>query len=1211
MMAQQHNSGSMRWRMGLIGVAASVIILLLLIMADWTGTASVEQSDTPVTELIGPAELNTNSSTAGGLMDPNMSVSLPKGGWLQVADDTGRLAQQYRFTHLDPNPKDLPAHWIELRSPVVELYMGGGRLVVLSGKEAVAYAPRRALEEGRLLGDVVIHMFEPVLGGYADPTRDDPAMTITTQAAGFDNLSGRISCSGALKIVTPTEEMAGRDLQILLNDRDDRIEYLEITQIDYLLLRDVQAVGAMPTTSQWPRPQRRIHKASGRPHVARRVIPVAATAPASPPFYTLTLHDNVRITQAPAANAPAGHTRLVRADILKVIFSFESQAFNTTSPPASAYLREPLGTRGFLAAAAIGAVPPKPGPEEVLVTCTGLLTMVPLEKADQQPPRPQDMRLELIGAPVRVIDPAQNTTATCDQIIWRSQSERFDLTAAAPRNVIITSPEITIESRHTWARPDAGLAGIEGSGRATLVSSTPTTQQAGQTAVGPATEARTTITWDGLVNMRFDQAASRGTRGLQSLHFQRGVEVLSPDGTLTADTLEMQFEPDASGDAIPDRLTGTGGIRAASDEQVLWADDIVATLGPSDEKGGQDDSKAIEVRDVHATGDVQVLMADGARVWADALHGDAAQETIDLTGHDLVVARGEVVIEHGTSLQVKRLEGVADWPGAGRAIMLATQPNVATDARIARPTTPKTRGELDSEITWHTSVHIEFDPSADDQDAAMRSITFDGDVAMESPDGTMDTGSLEMHFTPDATGKATPDRLICHRRVRAHNEDQTLWADDLVATLEPLGEAVAGEQDGPMDRITIRDVLATGNVQVLMKDNARAFADRLEGDAKQETVVLTGEDVMIARPDTVIDRGHYLRIDRLAGTADWEGSGRSRMLAEPISLAAASRIPPPRILGNAGDPRVTMRTLWKTSLHYDTKFADGAGAMDILGNVDIVVDRSDLQRSSLQGQSVRLEFAGLTDPDPTTIANDNLFQSGARVLHRLIAKGDARLESRTWETASRLQLPRVFFVGAKHITWDDIQTEAQVIGDGNIVIREPEWATSGSKKSGGPFSGPGTSRFVWSERLDLVHEADDRFRLTMTGDVEVLWKSALNSRDVATLTSEEVHVLTRRGVADATVSPGTPLQLGSDMEVDRLRAIGRVYLTTSTRRADCHMLDYNTRTKMAELVARAGRTVSLVTQGSPMPVQATRMIWNMDPAIDTITLEQPRGGGAQ
>jgi hypothetical protein len=59
------------------------------------------------------------------------------------------------------------------------------------------------------------------------------------------------------------------------------------------------------------------------------------------------------------------------------------------------------------------------------------------------------------------------------------------------------------------------------------------------------------------------------------------------------------------------------------------------------------------------------------------------------------------------------------------------------------------------------------------------------------------------------------------------------------------------------------------------------------------------------------------------------------------------------------------------------------------------------------------------------------------------------------------------------------------------------------------------------------------------------------------------------------------------------------------------MLDYNTRTKMAELVARAGRTVSLVTQGSPMPVQATRMIWNMDPAIDTITLEQPRGGGAQ
>ena len=1206
MMAQQHSSGSMRWRMGLIGAIASVIVLGLLLMVDWTRPESTEHAETPVTELIGPTELSDNSSTAGGLMDPNMSVSLPKGGWLQVADDTGRLAQQYRFTHLDPNPKDLPAHWIELQSPVVELFMGGGRLVVLSGKEAVAYAPRRALEEGRLLGDVLIQMFEPVSGTYADPERNEPAMTITTQAAGFDNLSGRISCSGDIKIVTATEEMAGQDLHILLNDRDDRIEYLEIAQVDYLLLRDVKSVGSTPTTAHWPRPRRRIQRVSGGHLASRQVIPVAATSATSPPFYTLTLHDNIRITQAPAADAPAGKSKLARADVLNLIFSFESKALNTRSAPTSAYLHEPLSMPELLAATAIGAVPPKPAPDEVVVTCTGPLTMVPLEDASQRPPGPQDMRLELIGSPVRVIDTAQNTAATCDQIVWRSETERFDLTATAPRTVVITSPDVTIESQHTWARPDAGLAGIEGSGRATLVSSTPGAQLTSLPGGTPSSDTRTIITWNGLVDMRFDQAASAGTQGLQSIHFKRDVKVLSPDGAMSADTLEMRFEPDANGDAAPDRLVGTGGIRAASDDQVLWADDIIATLAPSEEG----DSDAIEVRDVNATGDVQILMADGARVWADALHGDAAQETVELTGRDIVVARGEVVIEHGSSLQVKRLEGTADWPGSGRALMLASQPNVATDARIARPTTPENRGELDSEITWEKSVHIEFDPSADAQDAAMRSITFDGDVAMESPDGTMDAGSLEMHFSPDAAGKATPDQLICHGRVRAHSDNQTLWADDLVATLEPLDEDADG-QDGPMDRITIRDVLATGDVQVLMKDNARAFADRLEGDAKQETVVLTGDDVIIARPDIVIDRGHNLRIDRIAGTADWEGSGRSRMLAEPILLAAPNRIPPPRIVGNAGDPRVTMRSLWNTSLHYDTNFAGGAGAMDIFGDVDIVVDRSDLQRSSLQGQSVRLEFSSLADTKTTTPPNDDPFQSGARVLHRLIAKGDARLESRTWETAARSQLPRVFFVGAKHITWDDMNTEAQVIGDGNIVIREPEWATKSSGKSGGPFSGPGTSRFVWSERLDLVHEADDRFRLTMTGDVEVLWKSAVNNRDVATLTAQEIYVLTRRGAIDATAEAGTPLQLGSDMEVDRLRAVGRVYLTTATRRADCHMLDYNTRTKIAELVARAGRTVSLVTQGSPMPVQATRMIWNMDPAIDTITLEQPRGGGTQ
>jgi hypothetical protein len=465
--------GSMRQRLGIIGVLASVAVLALLLLVDWTRSTSPIESNEPITELIGPSGLDEATGTASGLMDPNLSVSLPEGGWLQVADDTGRLSQQYRFTHLDPDPKDLPTHWVEMQDPEVELFMGGGRLVVLSGNEAVAYAPRRALEEGRLLGDVVIRMFEQVRGGYADPARDEPALTITTNAASFDNLSGRISCAGGLKVVTLTEEMEGRNLQILLNDRDDRIEYLEIAEVDYLLLRDVRGetlgAGSRRTTSgSLLRPARgdvRRRGSGTRQAAHTRITPVALQT-AAPPFYRLTLHDNVRIEQTPPAGTPAGQARIARADVLHVVFSFESSALNASTPPSTAHGGKPLGTTSFLLAAAIGLVPPVPAPKEVLITCTGPLTMVPLEQAEERPPNPEDMWLELLGSPVHVLDTVQRTTATCDRIVWRSADERFDLTAAAPGKVVITSPDVTIESQHTWARPEAGIAGVEGGGLA-------------------------------------------------------------------------------------------------------------------------------------------------------------------------------------------------------------------------------------------------------------------------------------------------------------------------------------------------------------------------------------------------------------------------------------------------------------------------------------------------------------------------------------------------------------------------------------------------------------------------------------------------------------------------------------------------------------------------------------------------------------------------
>ncbi|MCH2142160.1 MAG: hypothetical protein MK077_04085 [Phycisphaerales bacterium] len=1190
-----NQSPAIRW--GLIGAVISVVVLGILLLFE-APSAPPQTKEKPVIDLIGPAPLQDASEVGQGMTDPDMAVSLPEGGWLQVAGDDGQLSQQYRFSHLDPDPPAMPDNWIAMQDLVVEMFMHGGRLITLEGDRAVAYAPRRALEEGRLIGNVVIRMFESVGGTWPDPAKSTPSMTVNTTAAAFDNLSGRITCESDVKIVTSTEEMKGEDLQILLNDRDDRIEYLRFEKVDYLLIRELQG-SDQPVVSH-----RHVHPAIAKSS-GTRIIPVKQSAPPPKdvPFYVLTMEQDVRIVQSPPADAADPRLgRVATADLLTVFFSLEADAFDTQEPPPPA---TSMGGTGLLVAMAMGAAPPIPAPEEILVTCSGPMEMVPLEDDSLRPPTPQDVRLELSGAPVEVRDLSQNLSVTCGLLTWRTQMERVDLTRADMRHVIITTDDLRLESDAVWARPDHGEAGIDAEGMAVL---SPTD--------GGSEE--TTITWQQKVKIAFDPATEQQDQGMRSIRFMKDVEVKDESGNISTDDLTMRFKRDPQGASRPSRLIARRGVRAANAQQVLWSDQLEASIEPAADADSTEDTQKLDVRSFAAEGGVQVRMADGGRVWAERMEGDAQQEIIDLTGSDVTIARRDVIIGHGKHLRVERLAGTADWDGSGRAMLLGTPIDVTADQPIDRPALPSTPGPDDTQIDWNNGVHITFDPDDQGQDVLLKSINFHEDVVVQSPDGSISAGELSMTFVPDDSGEARPDQLVCRTRVHARNDQQSLWADQLVAGLDTADEKPAEDspQQGGLhsDNIIVRDFDATGNVQVLTADGARAFAQRLQGDAQQEVARLTGDDVLIARSDVVIDRGNDLRLDRHAGTADWIGPGRSRMLATPIDISANNRIPPPRIVGQDGGPTVTMRTTWTESMHYDSTFANGAGALDITGNVESVVDRSDTERSSLKGDTLRLEFArvvgGSTETQTPTNDSDAIdpFGSGDRVLELLIARGQARLESRTWPTAERTALPRVFYVGAMHLTWNDLRSEAKIVGDGDLIIREPNWEQK-QRTGDGPFSGPGTSRFTWSQNLDLTREQDDRFRITMTGDVQGRWKSAIDRRDIATITAQYVEVLTRRGEESLTLEADAPLDMGSDMEVDQLRARERVYLATPTRRVDCHQVDYNSRTRIAELSSRPGRTVSLITEGSPMPVQATQMVWNMDPDVDTITLERPRGSG--
>ena len=97
-------------------------------------------------------------------------------------------------------------------------------------------------------------------------------------------------------------------------------------------------------------------------------------------------------------------------------------------------------------------------------------------------------------------------------------------------------------------------------------------------------------------------------------------------------------------------------------------------------------------------------------------------------------------------------------------------------------------------------------------------------------------------------------------------------------------------------------------------------------------------------------------------------------------------------------------------------------------------------------------------------------------------------------------------------------------------------------------------------------------------------------------------------VINPNSSKGAELTLRG-MDLQELNANGNVYVATETRRVDCDAFEYNLRTGFASLSAEKNRSVAVVTEGTPYPVRASSVVWNMDPAVDTISIRGLQGTG--
>lgn len=567
--------------------------------------------------------------------------------------------------------------------------------------------------------------------------------------------------------------------------------------------------------------------------------------------------------------------------------------------------------------------------------------------------------------------------------------------------------------------------------------------------------------------------------------------------------------------------------------------------------------------------ELQSLQASG-----EFLRHDVLTDRSDLYGHPATLLMNDLTTtaEH---LWIARQDG----NGA------AVGPGSITDKAKQSPGTT---------VQWSKGVDFTFDSTEGEESGALQKVICHGSVVLQNEESRITCELLDIAFIKDGEGSSTPSLAIATGDVKAISDTQVLFADEARLTFKQ--DVVQTPEVGSMFGGSKADTLkATGDVQVVLNDGGRAFCDLLDGHISQDKATLTG-NVLIAYERMLMNRGDSatLTLDRISGKGKWEGPGQALFLQEPLDVISEERIDRPVLQTNDKQAvnygNVSMRANWDSSMLLDQRFNDGAGSIDLAGDVEVRSSESSLERGQMTGKDLRLEFEFIDVEDERT--------PKARELRRVITRNNAQIEQRLWDAQEITLPPVVYYISGNHIEFDTLTREALVVGDGELVLRDPRPPDQNAHQSA--LAGRGTTRFTWDNKLVTTNITDVLYRISMNGNVEMIHQGL--DGEIGMLTSDSMTAFASDPNPDLALDDGvTELTLRA-MDLQQLNSVGNVYVATTTRKVDCDSFDYNLLTGIAKLTAYENRSVAIVTQGTSYPVRATSITWNMDPDVDTISI---------
>ena len=963
-----------RRRRPYLWTAAAVLGSIAIVAVAWFydsrspgPTRTTRRHAAPVTELVIPSPLSEQErSGSGPRFGSQESVRLTEGAWVQVADAKGNLKQQYTAARIDP----LPDKRLSMDAPRAVLYGEGGRIVTMRGDAMTARVPRRELESGRLVGNVVIRIYRPRDGKPVDLRGDAPEVVVECPEASFDAESGEVRCDRQVRILGDSVSFDGEGLSMTLSPGGGSIERLVVDRALSPLRINRTAAGmgkgrrAAADAPAW-----------GASALHGGWVPAVALASAPPAketgrLFELTMDGGVSVTSWEGTRVST-----VTGDAVRAVFRMrEGGGLGVAGarpgpfggPSATAVAAGGAGSpRAQLAVAALGAGAWADDEDLVEIEFKGRLVMVPADASTPALGAPDAVRVTVTGTPARIEDSLSETVVVARRATFESVVERMELEGTLEEPASVRNPDFTLDAARFALDRAAGTGSSEGPG--TIV-------------MGGAGSKPLLVSWSRRMSLRLAPGTGDAEGSFRGADFEGDVDARGTDfelesGSLTVEArpegrkdvprriaaaggvrarglgesrgrfeaqhVEIALSPNAAGDAQPRTLTATGGVMAADDAQTLWASSLRATF--VEPKPGaaapSDGAMRSDVGEVVAEGPVELALSDGSRVYATRLEGDGAGRSARLVGPDVMVIRGNLVLDQLSEVNVQEMPARLGALGPGRASGFRDEVLPRAEGRVGRP---KVGGVPRMQATWRESLAY-------------------ADGAVKSRDGTPDRGLLLLQGG------------VRVRASREAREAEALDADEVQVELLPRGGAPrasrAAAAPGAGDAQAIGTMRAVGNVRL----EARQWADeRREGD-----------------PRLFRMNAPNVSYDGPSGSASVDGAG-TLLVFDPPPPAEPARADAPK---SPFSPHGTTRFSWKRSLSLE-RMADRTSRITL--ERDVVMDHlgeSSAATGTVNADRMIATVRGVEAGNAPRAADGGLSLGGPAELTRV--RADGRVAVRT------------------------------------------------------------------------------------------------------------------------------------------------------------------------------------------------------------------------